>query len=162
VSFSVEKKLAEIHEPIRISIPEVKSPLDGISRKNVKLHEVNIGGHPKTHQSLEIISRQPVTIRPAAWDEMDKHFIIKCWELLRGRVKEQLGHDPGKELEMAAVFRDIDFSNIRRTVYDRSSRELKLFLHETPTRNGARQSNYAIIIGLERGTGRVVQVAMSE
>jgi len=118
------------------------------------------GHHPVARADLEAISRQPIAINPIPWNRLDREFILQSWDLLHEKAEAQLGEDPGRSLEMTAVFSPVDFSRIRRVRFDRKKRKLNLFIdNRERTRNSAPR-DYAIIIGVVRGTGKVLQVAM--
>ncbi len=122
--------------------------------------DIDPRGHPAARAGLEAISRQPIAMNPIPWSRLDREFILRSWDLLHEKAEAQLGEDPGRGLEMTAVFSPVDFSRVRRVRFDRKKRKLNLFIDKyAGTRNSAPR-DYAIIIGVVRGTGKVLQVAM--
>jgi len=161
VEIAIKNRAIGIEDAVGFAKPKICDSLANL-RTVPAVRSIGVGDRPGTKKNLEIITRQPITIRPTPWEQVEKLFIIKSWEMLRSRVKEQLGHDPGKDLEMTAIFRGIDFTNIKRTVYEQKNRELKLYLHASTSGKAMRTHGYAIIVGLVKGTGRVVQITMPE
>jgi hypothetical protein len=78
---------------------------------------------------MKTICRQPLVMKPRAWREMDRDLIIACWELLKGQAMEELGYDPGKTLEMLAIFPDVETDNVERVDFDKKEKELHLYPH---------------------------------
>ncbi len=125
-----------------------------------KVVEIATRGFGDARRDMDAIYRQPIVINPVPWGMLDREFIVRSWEHLRERSKMELGADPGRNLEMSAVFLNVDYSYVRKVRFDSQKRKLHLFVRRPA---GARSSNphtYAIIIGLVRGTGKVLQVAM--
>jgi len=130
--------------------------------KQVRVHEVDTARHIRVHSDLDIITGKPLEIEPAAWSELGKEFIIECWDVLRRKAIEELGHDPGRDLEMAAVFRDVTPADAQNRKFDEKTRKLLIYQHDSPDKHAPEPSRHAIIIGLVRGTGVVLQVEMPD
>ncbi len=161
VQILIPSSVAGLLDIIRFNRPEVKPGLPE-RIKQVRVHQVDIARQVRVHSNLDLITGKPVDVDPTPWAELGKDFIIECWDLLRRKADEELGQDPGRDLEMAAVYRDIDLSHVERRVYDAKSRKLLTYLHDSPDKHASKSARYAIIIGLVRGTGKVLQVEMPD
>lgn len=115
------------------------------------------GSQPRIN--LKAIAAQPLVLRPQDWSRLDKELIIACWELIKGQAIEEMGHDPGKSLEMVAIFDDIDMDNIDRVSFDLEKRELHLF-PRTDDLPGPHTGRCAIIIGAVRRTGKLLMATL--
>jgi hypothetical protein len=153
--------VADLQDAIRIKRTKV---IPGLPEriKQVRIHQVDTAPHVRVHSNLDLITGEPLEVDPTPWAELGKDFIIECWDILRREAIEELGHDPGRDLEMAAVYRDIDLSHVERRVYVGKSRKLLTYLHDSPDKHASKSARYAIIIGLVRGTGKVLQVEMPD
>jgi len=142
----IEKpKLSEQIIP-QIDKPELRKTSPGI--KAVKLN------------GIVTMRELPIEIQPAQWSVLNKKIIVEAWNHLKDRACMKFGRDPGKDLEMTAIFMNVDFSVIKSTTYNKVERTLSLFVREPEINRRLKSGSYAIIIGLIRGTGEVLQVAM--
>jgi len=106
------------------------------------------------------IRKLPIVLSPSPWSTLDRKIIVEAWDRLKERAKVKLGHDPGKSLEMTAIFLNIDFARVQKATFNKHNRTLHVFARQPDMRKSIQGGNYAIIIGLIRGTGEVLQVAM--
>ncbi|HDS30082.1 MAG TPA: hypothetical protein ENN67_03475 [Firmicutes bacterium] len=104
---------------------------------------------------MKAISRQPITLVPKPWKEIDRELIIASWELIKGQAKEELGYDPGKSLEMIAVFPFVDMDCYDKVDFDLEKRKLKLFPAFFNATSGPDRGHCAIIVGAIQRTRRL-------
>ncbi len=122
--------------------------------------DIDMNTRPIPRRNMDSIFRQPARVSATPWHRMEREFILACWQRLRKAAIERLDRDPGRDLEMQAVFRDIDVSRVRRSRYDQRKRKLLLYFGMSPHPPHDRLGRCAIIIGMVKGTGEIIQVAM--
>ena len=113
-------------------------------------------------QDVDRICDHPIIAEPVPWTRLDRKMIIACWELLRGQAVEELGGDPGRDLEMLGVYVDIRPGLYRGSGYDPATRRLALY-PQYPSSDKPRDESAipcAIIVGAIRGTARLLQATM--
>jgi hypothetical protein len=116
---------------------------------------------PRIMEDYSLVHKYPVSIQPTSWGHMERAMILACWELIRGTAIEEVGKDPGRDLEMLAIYPNLDLRQYRSLGYNPKSRGLVLF----PSRSdgaykipeGENYSHCAIIIGVVRDTGRYLK-----
>lgn len=141
------------------------SPFRSVEEVPVRIKPSAVGEVELAHfgfprRDLDIICRRPIAIRPTPWAGLDRRFIIECWETLRKAAREKLDGDPGRDLEMSAVFANVDLSHTRKTRYDQKKRELRVFVDSPARSRKSGKGPCAVIVGLLKATGEILMVAM--
>lgn len=121
---------------------------------------VNLSRETRTFQDTARILKRPMVVKPAQWSGLDKEFIVECWDALKEKAQAKLGGKSGSGLEMLGVYRKIDLKMVRRSEFDRSKRELRLYFNRDQAASVNRSKNYVIIIGLERTAGKIIQAVI--
>lgn len=121
---------------------------------------VNLSRETRTFQDIGRILKRPMVVKPAQWSGLDKGFIVTCWDALNKKAQAKLGRKTGSSLEMMGVYRKIDLKMVRRSEFDRSKRELKLYFNREQGALVNRSKNYVIIIGIERTAGKIIQAVI--
>jgi len=134
--------------------------VDNVDLTKVKILTESADLTAFTRNGIITIRKYPIIIGPTPWNVLDKKLLVKAWDRLKAHATAKLGHDPGKNLEMAAIYADVDFSIVQKAIYDKGTRNLRLVLREPEIGRPVKRNNYAIIIGVLRRTGKVLQVAM--
>jgi hypothetical protein len=116
---------------------------------------------PKPVRDLDRIRQFPFVVAAAPWGEMDRDFILACWELLKGQAAEELGPTHVKSLEMLGIFPQVDMGWVARTGFDPVRRELHLYPRRPDDPRGCAPDVCAIIVGTIQGTGRLLQAVLS-
>jgi hypothetical protein len=122
--------------------------------------EVELAHFGFPRRDLDIICRKPIAIRPTPWAGLDRKLIIECWETLRKAARERLDREPGRDLEMSAVFANVDMSHTRKTRYDQKKRELRVYVDSPARSRKSGRGPCAVIVGLLKATGEILMVAM--
>ncbi|MCX6646728.1 MAG: hypothetical protein NTY09_10280 [bacterium] len=102
----------------------------------------------------------PMVVKACDWSSLDRGFILKCWETLKKKTIAGIGRDPGKKLEMMGIYRNINLSLVRKSEFNHAGRELKLYFNKDWTTCKNEQGNCVIIIGLDKGTGAIIQAVI--
>ncbi len=110
--------------------------------------------------SVDLINRIPLAIKPSRWGTLDREFILACWELIKGQAFEELSYDPGRALEMSAIFPDVDMQGFERTEFNPKTRELLLYPKRSSTDSRPDTRHYAIIIGTVKGLNKLLKAAL--
>jgi len=150
---------SEACDEFRLAAPESRE-VSSIPLQDAHVDEVDPSLRSAPQRGLDTIYNIPMKLSPTPWATLERSFIVRCWDTLKKGASDNLGEDPGKELEMAAVFDRVDMTHVRRTKYDSSRRILKIWLGGSVMRQKPGFRRCAIIIGLVKGTGKVIQVAM--
>jgi hypothetical protein len=114
----------------------------------------------KFHRDIGRIYRIPMNIKHCSWRWLDKPLIIRCWSLLQERAHAKWGEFPEKYLEMAAVYPNVDLTYVRKIQYHNTDRSLLVWLRPKTSAGTLKTQRCVIIIGLIKGTGKVIQVVM--
>jgi len=124
------------------------------------VHDVSVCRKVRVERDLDVALSLPVVISPTPWSALEKSTIVLCFDILKKKARDLLGHDPARELEMLAVYSDVEMSYVKRYERDADTGELKLYMHDRNTARLFKSRKCAIIIGLVKGTGRVLRVTM--
>ena len=150
---------SEACDEFRLATPKSQS-VTSIPVKDGHVEEVDPSFHRAPKRGLDTIYNIPMKLSPTPWASLDRSFIVRCWDTLKNGASGNLGEETERELEMAAVFNRVDMTHVRRTKYDPMKRVLKLWPGDSLMRDKPGLRRCAIIIGLVKGTGKVIQVAM--
>lgn len=114
----------------------------------------------RIHRKPKVIYQYPVLIEPVPWRKLRRETILACWELLKGQALEEYGYDPGRDLEMLAVFPLINISCFERIGFDPVERKMIAYPRPLEERLKHCSNRCVIIIGTVRGTRRLLQAAL--
>ncbi|MFH1676356.1 MAG: hypothetical protein ABIC40_04950 [bacterium] len=170
------KMRAQISEPVKLKYGSIARTLNTLKLRlkpwkmelgcghGVKIDRFELGESTPINSGLAEICSYPIMKKAIPWGNLDRETILACWELLRGQAYEELGYDPGRDLEMSGIFLDVNLKGVRRTVFDPVRRELKLFPALPILPGKKRQMNplasYVIIGGTVKGTDRILTITL--